>query len=62
MSKVVNPEGIVTYIPKPLNEISTSVPNTNPIEMNDKRIQNLATLDITSIDSILATPKSAVNV
>jgi hypothetical protein len=30
--------------------------------MNNKRLENLATLDITSIDSILATPNSAVNV
>jgi hypothetical protein len=30
--------------------------------MNDYRIENLATVDISSIDSILATPKTAVNV
>ena len=30
--------------------------------MNDYRIEKLATVDISSIDSILATPKTAVNV
>ena len=54
--------GEISYEAKPLNETATAKPNTGPINMNDKRIENLATLDISTIDAILATPKSAVNV
>lgn len=55
-------DGNISYETKPLNEIANLKPNTAAINMNDKRLENLATLDISSIDSILATPKSAVNV
>jgi hypothetical protein len=45
-----------------LNEISVANPNNGPVDMNNQRIENLSTLDVTSLDTILATPNSACNV
>jgi hypothetical protein len=47
---------------KPLNEISTLLPNTGNVDMNNKRIDNLSSLDISSVENILTMPKSACNV
>lgn len=35
---------------------------TGDLSMNDKRLTNLATVDISSLESILATPNVAANV
>lgn len=63
MDKIVNESGDIVYEPKSISEISNLRLNTGPVNMNDKRIENLASLpDLSSIDSILATPKTAVNI
>jgi hypothetical protein len=62
LDKVVDESGGIQYEPKPLNEISTSRPNTGDLDMNDKRLVNLATLPGLSIEDILATPNVATNV
>ncbi len=54
---------IVGYQNKPLNEISNIRKNTGNLDMNNFRIENMSTVpDITSIESILSTPNTAVNV
>lgn len=63
MDKIVDEGGDITYEPKPLNEISNVRANTGNVNMNNYRMENLASLpDLTSIESIIATPKTAVNV
>ena len=55
--------GDIIYEPKPLNQISNLQPNNGPINMNNQRIENLSSVpDLSSIDSIIATPNVAVNV
>ena len=62
LDKVVDESGGIQYEPKPLNEISTSRPNTGDLDMNDKRLVNLATLPGLTIEDILATPNVATTV
>lgn len=62
LDKIVDESGGITYEPKPLNEISTSRPNTGPIDMNGKRLENLATVPGLTIEEITATPNVAANV
>ncbi len=63
MDKIVDEGGDITYEPKPLNEISNLRTNTGNVNMNNYRIENLATVaNLGTIEGILATPKTAVNV
>jgi hypothetical protein len=63
LDKVVDEGGTITYEPKPLNEVADNRPNTGNVNFNNFRLENLASVpDLTSIDSILATPSTACNV
>lgn len=42
LDKIVDAAGGISYQPKPLNEIATERPNTGPIDMNGKYLQNVA--------------------
>lgn len=63
LDKLVTEGGDIIYEPRPLNEIAQNKPCTGPVDFNGKRLENIGTVpDLTSIDSILATPNTAVNV
>jgi hypothetical protein len=62
LDKVVDEGGDIVYEPKPLNEIATTRPNTGDVDMNNKRLTNLASLPGLTLEEITATPNVATTV
>jgi hypothetical protein len=62
LDKIVDEEGGIQYEPKSLADISILRPNQTDLDMNNKRLLNVATLPGLSIEEIMATPQVGVNV
>jgi len=58
----IDPDGTISYELKPLNVQATDKPLTGPVNCNAKRLENIGALpDLSSLESILNTPNTAVN-
>lgn len=62
LDKIDNATGGVTYETKSLSSISVAKKNETDVDMNNKRLINLATLPGVTIGEIMATPNVGVNV
>lgn len=59
----IDPDGTISYELKPLNVQATDKPLTGNLNCNGKRVENIGILpDLTSIESIIASANTAVNV